>query len=43
VATTIYPGHGARTTIGLSKKEFAEFASKEHDPDLHGDVNWLES
>lgn len=42
-ATTIYPGHGARTTIGLSKKEFAEFASKEHDPDLHGDVNWLES
>lgn len=42
-ATTIYPGHGNRTTIGLSKKEFAIFASKEHDPGLHGDVNWLES
>lgn len=42
-ATDVYPGHGARTTIGLSKKEFAVFASKEHDPGLHGDVNWLES
>ncbi len=42
-ATTIYPGHGVRTTIGLSKREFADFASREHDPDLHGDVNWGES
>lgn len=42
-ATTIYPGHGATTTIGASKAEFAVFSSKQHAPDLHGDVNWLES
>ncbi|MCI0545346.1 MAG: hydroxyacylglutathione hydrolase family protein [Actinobacteria bacterium] len=42
-ATTIYPGHGPRTTIGLSKKEFAIFAANEHDPNLHGDVLWAES
>jgi glyoxylase-like metal-dependent hydrolase (beta-lactamase superfamily II) len=42
-ATTIYPGHGARTTIGLSKREFADFAAREHDPDLHGDVLWADS
>ena len=41
--TTIYPGHGAVTTIGASKEEYAVFASKEHAPDLNGDVNWLES
>lgn len=41
--TTIYPGHGVTTTIGMSKAEYAVFASKDHDPDLHGDVNWLES
>jgi hydroxyacylglutathione hydrolase len=38
--TVVYPGHGARTTIGESKVEYEVFASKEHDPDLHGDVNW---
>ncbi len=42
-ATTIYPGHGPRTTIGLSKREFADFAAREHDPDLHGDVLWADS
>lgn len=42
-ATTIYPGHGPRTSIGVSKREFAVFAANEHDPDLHGDVTWLES
>lgn len=41
--TTIYPGHGATTTIGASKAEYEVFASKEHPEDLHGDVNWLES
>ncbi|HMO55104.1 MAG TPA: hydroxyacylglutathione hydrolase family protein [Tepidiformaceae bacterium] len=41
--TTIYPGHGATTTIGESKAEYAVFASRSHAPDLHGDVNWLES
>ncbi len=41
--TTIYPGHGAITTIGASKAEYAVFAAKKHAPDLCGDVNWLES
>lgn len=41
--TVIYPGHGARTTIGESKREYAEFAAREHDPNLHGDVLWATS
>jgi len=41
--TAIYPGHGANTTIGASKVEYAVFAAKEHAPDLCGDVSWLES
>ena len=41
--TTIWPGHGAISTIGASKQEYAVFAGKEHAPDLCGDVNWLES
>jgi glyoxylase-like metal-dependent hydrolase (beta-lactamase superfamily II) len=39
----VYPGHGANTTIGASKAEYAVFAGKPHDPDLCGDVLWLES
>lgn len=42
-ATTVHPGHGDNTTIGDSKREYAAFASREHDPDLHGDVLWAES
>lgn len=41
--TIVYPGHGPQTTIGSSRAEYAVFASREHDPDLHGDVLWLES
>ncbi|MBI2165925.1 MAG: MBL fold metallo-hydrolase [Chloroflexi bacterium] len=41
--TVVYPGHGAETTIGTSKKEYAVFASKTHPPDLCGDVLWLKS
>lgn len=41
--TTVWPGHGATTTIDLSKAEYEVFAAKEHDPDLHGDVSWLDS
>ena len=41
--TLVLPGHGASTTIGESKAEYAVFASKEHDPDLHGDVLWAQS
>lgn len=41
--TNVWPGHGDGTTIGVSKQEYAVFASREHAPDLHGDVLWLES
>lgn len=41
--TAVYPGHGDDTTIGQSKQEYAVFASREHPPDLSGDVLWLES
>ena len=41
--TIVYPGHGARTTIGESKAEYAMFAARPHPDDLHGDVLWLES
>ncbi|GAB4339373.1 MAG: MBL fold metallo-hydrolase [Dehalococcoidia bacterium] len=41
--TIVWPGHGDRTTIAESKAEYEVFASKDHAPDLHGDVNWLES
>jgi hydroxyacylglutathione hydrolase len=40
---SVYPGHGANTTVGASKAEYAVFASKPHDPALSGDVNWLTS
>jgi glyoxylase-like metal-dependent hydrolase (beta-lactamase superfamily II) len=42
-STNVYPGHGANTTIGASKAEYAVFASKEHPADLQGDVTWLSS
>src|SRR5439155_1633211 len=38
--TIVLPGHGGDTTIADSKREFAVFASREHPPDLHGDVLW---
>lgn len=41
--TVIYPGHGAQSTIEVSRAEYAVFAAKEHSPGLHGDVSWLES
>ena len=41
--TVIYPGHGGQTTIGVSRQEYAVFAGRDHDPDLHGDVLWAES
>jgi glyoxylase-like metal-dependent hydrolase (beta-lactamase superfamily II) len=42
-ATLVLPGHGDGTTIGASKAEYEVYASKEHAPDLHGDVLWTES
>lgn len=41
--TVVLPGHGAGTTIEASRAEYEVFASKDHDPDLHGNVLWLES
>ena len=41
--TVVLPGHGRGTTIGESLREYEVFASREHDPDLHGDVLWAES
>ena len=38
--TVVHPGHGDDGTIGQSKREYAVFASREHPPDLHGDVLW---
>ena len=42
-AIAVYPGHGDNTTIADAKKQYAVFASKEHDANLCGDVNWEES
>ena len=41
--TVVLPGHGPGTTIGESLREYEVFASRERDPDLHGDVLWAES
>lgn len=41
--TLVLPGHGDGTTLGVSKAEYAVFASKPHREDLHGDVLWLEA
>ena len=41
--TVVLPGHGPGTTLGESQREYEVFAGKEHAPDLHGDVLWLES
>lgn len=41
--TLVLPGHGDRTTIGASKAEYADYASRPHDAGLHGDVLWATS
>jgi glyoxylase-like metal-dependent hydrolase (beta-lactamase superfamily II) len=41
--TRVLPGHGDDTTIEASKREHAVFASKQHAPDLCGDVLWESS
>ncbi len=40
--TLVLPGHGANTTIGESKREYAAFASRSHHADLCGDVTWAD-
>ena len=42
-STRVLPGHGADTSIGESRREYAVFTAKEHPADLHGDVLWLEA
>ncbi len=41
--TVVYPGHGDGTSIGKAEKEYADFASRPHSPELCGDVQWLSS
>lgn len=41
--TLVLPGHGATTTIAVSKQEYAIFAAKEREPGLYGDVLWTQS
>ncbi|MGI8554093.1 MAG: MBL fold metallo-hydrolase [Dehalococcoidia bacterium] len=41
--TLVWPGHGDNTTIADSKQGYSAFASRQHTPDLHGDVSWVES
>ena len=41
--TQIYPGHGGPTVLKKEKEEYAIFSSRTHDPDLCGDVTWLNS
>jgi len=38
--TPVLPGHGGDTTIGEAKQQYAVFESREHPPDLCGDVTW---
>ena len=38
----VLPGHGADTTIGQSKREYAGFTLRQHPDDLCGEVTWLD-
>jgi glyoxylase-like metal-dependent hydrolase (beta-lactamase superfamily II) len=38
----VLPGHGADTTIGQSKREYAGFTLRQHADDLCGDVTWAD-
>ncbi|HWP35244.1 MAG TPA: MBL fold metallo-hydrolase [Thermodesulfobacteriota bacterium] len=40
--TVVYPGHGAPTTIGQARREYARFAARPRRPGLCGHVRWLE-
>jgi glyoxylase-like metal-dependent hydrolase (beta-lactamase superfamily II) len=41
--TSILPGHGETTQLEKELEEFRVFSSREHHPDLCGDVLWLKS
>jgi glyoxylase-like metal-dependent hydrolase (beta-lactamase superfamily II) len=36
----VFPGHGDNTTIADARRQYAVYASREHDPNLSGDVTW---
>ena len=40
---TFYPGHGDDGELRTAKEEYEFFKSREHPPDLCGDVLWLKS
>ncbi|HET9050404.1 MAG TPA: MBL fold metallo-hydrolase [Candidatus Dormibacteraeota bacterium] len=39
--TIVLPGHGATTTIGESRRQYAEYVKHPHPAGYHGDVEWL--
>jgi hydroxyacylglutathione hydrolase len=39
--TVVLPGHGATTTIGESRRQYAEYTRRPHAPGYFGDVEWL--
>ncbi len=41
--TRVFPGHGPDTVLKKEREEYVIFAAKSHDPELYGDVVWLES
>lgn len=41
--TQVYPGHGEATTVKKAKQEYEVFSARAHDPNLCGDVVWVEA
>jgi hydroxyacylglutathione hydrolase len=39
--TVVLPGHGDSTTIGESRRQYAEYVQRPHPPGYFGDVEWL--
>ena len=39
--TIVLPGHGVTTTIGESRRQYAEYVRRPHRPGYYGDVEWL--
>lgn len=39
--TVVLPGHGENTTIGESRRQYAEYGKRPHPQGYHGDVEWL--
>jgi hydroxyacylglutathione hydrolase len=39
--TVVLPGHGDTTTIGESRRQYAEYVRHPHPPGYFGDVEWL--